>query len=160
MINTLFASVAFFGIESGNVIRGGDRMFQMVLSDPFQKAATATATVADKSGLIQNIVSNVNQSKILSFLQCIEQFLNRCPSPKSLFNYKVGGIAQAHADIVNGSRTILAQMPCLMSAIAFGQTSPSSHFDLFGSLIKSKNLAFHFGKIATIDVGPAPACPG
>src|SRR4030043_1086918 len=132
----------------------------MLLGNPLKKPTTAPTTVADKSCLIQDIISDVNQPIILCFLQDIQQFTYRGPSRKSLFHNKVRGIPQSNTDIIYGGRTIFIKMPCLMSAVAFGQTSPSSHFDLFSSLIKSKNFAFHFGKISTIDVGPAPACPG
>ncbi len=65
MIHALFASVAFFAIESGHIVRGGHRMFQMVVGDPFQETAATSAAVADERRLVLNIVSNVNQPKVL-----------------------------------------------------------------------------------------------
>src|SRR4030043_265378 len=110
----------------------------MLLGNPLKKPTTAPTTVADKSCLIQDIISDVNQPIILCFLQDIQQFTYRGPSRKSLFHNKVRGIPQSHTDIIYGGRTIFIKMPCLMSAITFGQTPPSSHFDLFGGLINSK----------------------
>jgi hypothetical protein len=72
MIHTLFASVAFFAIESGNIIRGRDRMSQMVVSDPLQETATTSAAVADERGLVLNIVSNVNQPVVLCLFKRIQ----------------------------------------------------------------------------------------
>src|SRR4030043_1591239 len=122
----------------------------MLLVNSMEKSATTTTTVTDKSCLVEDVISDMNQPIILCFLQDIQQFTYRGPSRKSLFHHKVRGIPQSHTDIIYGGRTIFIKMPCLMSAVAFGQTSPSSHFDLFSSLIKSKNFAFLFGEISTI----------
>ena len=114
MIHTYLTPIAFFVIESGKIIGGGHRMFQVVTGDSLEKTATATTTVADKSCLFQDVVPDVNQSRIFCFFQRIQQFINRGPSPKSMFCHKIGSDPETHADIINRSRTIFPQMPRLM----------------------------------------------
>jgi len=69
---TFSTSIAFVMVNPGDKIGGGDSMLETVLSNPLEKPATAPTTVADKTCLIQDIVSNVNQPKILSFLKRVE----------------------------------------------------------------------------------------
>jgi hypothetical protein len=85
------ASIAFFMIDPSDELSRRYGMFKMVLSDALEEATTAPTTVTNKTCLIQDIVSDMNQSKILPFFQCVEQFLNRCSSAKSLLDYKIGG---------------------------------------------------------------------
>ena len=72
MIRTLFTSVAFSAIQSGNIIRSGDRMFQMVVSDPLQETATTATAVADERGLVLDIVPNMNQPMLLCLFKRIQ----------------------------------------------------------------------------------------
>jgi hypothetical protein len=65
-------SIATLVFCPGNKLGRGDCMFEMLLSDPRKKTATATATVADKGCLVQDIIPDVNQSKILCPLQRIQ----------------------------------------------------------------------------------------
>src|SRR3972149_1157796 len=104
----------------GDERSGGGGVFEMVLGDSLEKPATAPATVADKCGLIQNIISDVNQSEILCLFQRVQEFLYRCSPCKPLLHDKIRGIPKGHADIINGGRAVFAQMPCLMPAIAIG----------------------------------------
>jgi hypothetical protein len=106
-------------------------MFEMMLSDPQEEPAATPTTVADKRRLVQDVVPDVNQPRILCPLQRIQQFINRSPSPESLFSHKIGGSTQTHADVINGRRTIFTQMPCFMPAIALAQTPSSSFLDIF-----------------------------
>jgi hypothetical protein len=65
-------SIAFLVFCPRNELGCGDRMFEMLVIDPRKKTATATATVADKGCLVQDIIPDVNQSKILCPLQRIQ----------------------------------------------------------------------------------------
>lgn len=160
MIHTHFATIALFLVQAGQVTGSCHSMLQLMEGDPLEESATAPATVTDEGGLIQYVISDVHQSMIFCFLQNAQQFVRGGPFRKSLFHHKVRGIPQSHADIINGRRAILPQMPCLMPAIAFGHTAPSSHFDMLGRLIKSENFTPDLWKIPAVDVGPAPARPG
>jgi hypothetical protein len=84
-------SIAFLVFYPGNELGRGDRMFEMLLSDPLEKSATATATVADKRCLIQDVISDMNQPRILCPLQGIQQFIYRSSFPESLLRHKIGG---------------------------------------------------------------------
>jgi len=62
----------------------------------------------------------------------------------------IRGFPQTHADIIDGCRAIFVQMPGLVSAIAFCQTPPSCHFDIFRSPLKAQNLTPDSGKNITV----------